>query len=48
MRKEIIIAGIVAIQNGENPRFIEERLKSYLGGETGKASAVADEEGGKK
>jgi len=46
VRKEIIIAGIVAIQNGENPRFIEERLKSYLGGHDGKASG--DEEGGKK
>jgi chemotaxis protein MotA len=46
--KEIIIAGIVAIQNGENPRFIEERLKSYLGGEGGKAVAGAGEEGGKK
>ncbi|WP_310599481.1 flagellar motor protein [Desulfobulbus sp.] len=46
VRKEIIIAGIVAIQNGENPRFIEERLKSYLGGHGGKAPA--DEEGGKK
>ncbi|WP_028317804.1 flagellar motor protein [Desulfobulbus elongatus] len=47
VRKEIIIAGIVAIQNGENPRFIEERLKSYLGGHGGKGSA-ADEEGGKR
>ncbi|MCL2459294.1 MAG: flagellar motor protein [Desulfobulbus sp.] len=46
IRKEIIIAGIVAIQNGENPRFIEERLKSYLGGHGGKPSA--EEEGGKK
>ena len=46
VRKEIIIAGIVAIQNGENPRFIEERLKSYLGGHGGKTAA--DEEGGKK
>ena len=47
VRKEIIIAGIVAIQNGENPRFIEERLKSYLGGH-GAKMASADEEGGKK
>ena len=46
LRKEMIIAGIVSIQNGENPRFIEERLKSYLGGEGG-ASGAADEEGGK-
>lgn len=50
-RKEMIIAGIVAIQNGENPRFIEERLKSYLGGRGGKGSpkgVPAAEEGGKK
>lgn len=48
VRKEMIIAGIVAIQNGENPRFIEERLNAYLGGEGGgKADASADEEGGK-
>jgi chemotaxis protein MotA len=46
LRKEMIIAGIVAVQNGENPRFIEERLKSYLGGKGG-ANPVADEEGGK-
>ncbi|MCL1981453.1 MAG: flagellar motor protein [Proteobacteria bacterium] len=47
VRKEIIIAGIVAIQNGENPRFIEERLKSYMGGHGGKGAAT-DKEGGKK
>ena len=48
VRKEIIIAGIVAIQNGENPRFIEERLRSYLGGGGGgKSSAGAEDEGGK-
>lgn len=47
--KEIIIAGIVAIQNGENPRFIEERLRSYMGGHAGKAPAAGGEdEGGKK
>ena len=48
VRKEIIIAGVVAIQNGENPRFIEERLKSYLGGHGGKIAGVGEEEGGKK
>lgn len=48
VRKEIIIAGVVAIQNGENPRFIEERLRSYLGGHGGKAAGVVEEEGGKK
>jgi chemotaxis protein MotA len=48
LRQEMIIAGIVAIQNGENPRFIEERLKSYLGGEGDKAGGMAEEDGGKK
>ncbi len=28
--KEVAIEGILAIQSGENPRIIEERLKSYL------------------
>ncbi|TKB25093.1 flagellar motor protein [Desulfopila sp. IMCC35006] len=46
LHKEMIIAGIVAIQNGENPRFIEVRLRSYLAG-GGKGHASAVEEGGK-
>jgi chemotaxis protein MotA len=46
LRKEMIIAGIVSIQNGENPRFIEERLKSYLGG-AGAGHAAADAKEGK-
>lgn len=35
-RQELIIAGITSILTGTNPRFIEERLKSYLedGGES--------------
>lgn len=41
IRMEIIIAGVVSIQNGENPRFIEERLRSFLGG---KGSAGQSEE----
>jgi len=28
--KEMIIEGLIAIQNGENPHFIEQRLRSYL------------------
>lgn len=47
LRKEMIIAGIVAIQNGENPRFIEERLKSYLGGAGDAAGSGGEGEGGK-
>ena len=45
LRKEMIIAGIVSIQNGENPRFIEERLKSYLGGQGGEGAAADAKEG---
>ena len=45
LRKEMIIAGIVSIQNGENPRFIEERLKSYLGGQAGEGAAADAKEG---
>jgi chemotaxis protein MotA len=35
-RREMLIAGILGIQLGSNPRFIEERLKSFLadGGES--------------
>ncbi len=29
-RKEMLTAGVIAIQQGVNPRLIEERLKSYL------------------
>ena len=28
--KEIIIEGLLSIQAGENPRVIEEKLKSFL------------------
>jgi chemotaxis protein MotA len=28
--KEIIIEGILAVQAGENPKFIREKLLSYL------------------
>jgi chemotaxis protein MotA len=26
----MIIEGLIAIQNGENPHFIEQRLRSYV------------------
>lgn len=32
--KEMTIEGLIAIQNGENPHFIEQRLRSYLQGES--------------
>ena len=30
MMKEVICEGILSIQAGENPRVIEEKLKSFL------------------
>ena len=30
MNKELVIEGIMAIQSGDNPRIVEERLKSFL------------------
>lgn len=30
LHKELILEGIMAIQNGENPRIIKEKLKAYL------------------
>jgi chemotaxis protein MotA len=32
LRKELLLEGILAIQVGENPRFIRERLYSFLSG----------------
>lgn len=40
MQKEMVIEGLIAIQNGENPHFIEQKLKSFL-------SESADEKKGK-
>ena len=37
VRKEIIIAGICAMQSGQNPRLIGERLNAYLGTRAEKA-----------
>lgn len=30
-RMEMIIEGLIAIQNGENPHFIEQKLRSFMG-----------------
>lgn len=30
LRNEIVLMGVASIQNGENPRLIEEKLKSFL------------------
>ena len=41
LRREMLTAGIIGIQQGSNPRFIEERLKSFLAG-GGHASTTED------
>ena len=43
MIKEIMIEGLLSIQAGENPRVIEEKLKSFL---APKDRETAAEEGG--
>jgi chemotaxis protein MotA len=30
MRKRMIIEGLAAIQNGENPHYIEQKLRAFL------------------
>lgn len=32
LRRIMILEGLIAIQNGENPHFIEQKLKAYVGG----------------
>ncbi len=43
MQKEVMIEGLLSIQAGENPRVIEEKLKSFL---APKDRAADDTEGG--
>jgi chemotaxis protein MotA len=31
LRRVMILEGLIAIQNGENPHFIEQKLKAYVG-----------------
>jgi len=33
VRRVMILEGLIAIQNGENPHFIEQKLKAFAGGE---------------
>jgi len=33
LRRVMILEGLIAIQNGENPHFIEQKLKAYVGGD---------------
>ena len=44
--KEIMIEGLLSIQAGENPRVIEEKLKSFLA--PSDRSAASSEEGGEE
>jgi chemotaxis protein MotA len=47
--KEMVIEGLIAIQNGENPHFIEQRLRSYLQEESKQEKKGAEKKGpGKK
>ena len=32
LRRVMVLEGLIAIQNGENPHFIEQKLMSYIGG----------------
>lgn len=32
LRRVMILEGLIAIQNGENPHFIEQKLKAFVGG----------------
>lgn len=45
--KEIMVEGLLSIQAGENPRVIEEKLKSFLAPKE-RASEVGDEAGGEE
>lgn len=33
LRRVMILEGLIAIQNGENPHFIEQKLRAFVGGE---------------
>jgi len=44
MVKELMVEGLLSIQAGENPRVIEEKLKSFLS--PARKAAFSQEEGG--
>ena len=46
MLKEVTIEGLLSIQAGENPRVIEEKLKSFLSPEQRTEFSEGDENGG--
>lgn len=45
MMKEIVVEGLLSIQAGENPRIIEEKLKSFISPERRKALSTQQEGG---
>ena len=45
MLKEITVEGLLSIQAGENPRVIEEKLKTFLPPKD-RGALESDEEGG--
>ena len=45
--KEIVVEGLLSIQAGENPRVIEEKLKSFLSPAV-RGSLGKGEEGGEE
>ncbi|MBR6381556.1 MAG: MotA/TolQ/ExbB proton channel family protein [Lachnospiraceae bacterium] len=45
-QKEVMIEGLLSIQAGENPRVIEEKLKSFLAPKERAAASTQDEGGG--
>jgi chemotaxis protein MotA len=30
LRRQMVVEGLIAIQNGENPHFIEQKLKAFI------------------
>ncbi|MCR4781990.1 MAG: motility protein A [Lachnospiraceae bacterium] len=46
MMKEVVVEGILSIQAGENPRVIEEKLKTFLSPKAREAVASSDDGGG--
>lgn len=48
MLKEVMVEGLLSIQAGENPRVIEEKLKSFLAPKDREAAAEAAEAGGEE
>jgi len=46
--KELIMEGVLSIQSGENPKYIEGKLKTYISYKDRESGNSEEEEGGKK